>query len=136
MFIRITVLVAFIFFYSFLYGQDSSISMQRVSSEYPDKISSKANQLEQKLDRKSEKVLQSMQKQEARLKHRLTKIDSLAANNIFSDEKEKYSQLEQKLESPGKLTQYIPHLDSISTSLNFLTQNDQFISQAKDVHKN
>lgn len=113
-------------------AQESALSFsQTISIKYFETISSKANDLEKKLDKKSEKTLAQLQKQEEKLRRKLSKIDSLAANNIFADADKKYKELKQRLENvPFK--QYIPKLDSLSTSLKFLQQNPQLLSQAKE----
>ncbi len=113
-----------------LWAQDS-IQPSVVSAQYVDKVNAKAGKLEEQLDRKSDKAIKRMQKQEANMRRRLMKIDSLAANNIFGDADAKYKQLEQQL-SAGKTSQYIPSLDTLSSSLKFLQQNPAFLSQAKD----
>jgi len=102
-----------------------------LSSKYLDKVSSKANQLEQKLDKQTVKALQQWQKQEARIKRKLARTDSLKAAAIFGNAEQQYKQLEQKLQSKTSLQQYIPSLDSISSSLKFLQQNPRLLSNAK-----
>ena len=115
-----------------LHAQDTAeISLQQIPSKYLDQVSSKAASLENKLDKETEKVLLQLQKEEEKLKKKLSKIDSAAAKNIFADAEKKYKELKESLQngSPG---QYIPRLDSLSTSLNFLQQNPQLLSQAKE----
>ena len=56
---------------------DTSTST-KISEKYFDAGSKKANRLQQSLDEKSQKVLDRMQKQEAKLQKKLAKIDSLA----------------------------------------------------------
>lgn len=117
-----------------LCGQDTaSTEVLPVPSQYLDRVSSKAGQLEKKLDATSEKALKKLQQQEAKMKMKLSRIDSAAANSLFGKANEQYKQLEEKLKLPGKLTHYIPQLDSMATSLNFLKQNPQLLSQAKEV---
>ncbi len=60
---------------------------------------------------------------------KLSKIDSSAAKKIFTDSKQKYEQLQNKVSNAGN---YIPKLDSLATSLKFLENNPQFLSQAKE----
>jgi hypothetical protein len=117
-----------------LNAQDSIFKF-RPPAKYLTNVSTKADQLEQKLDQKTDKVLSGMMKQEQRLKRRLAKIDSLKAEQIFGDVKERYKQLRQRFAAklPGK--KYIPSLDSLSTSLKFLQQNPQAVSQIKDGEK-
>ena len=76
-----------------------------------------------------------MMKQEAKMKNKLAKIDSLKANEISRDAKQKYNELEQKLEHGTSLKQYIPSLDSLSTSLKFMQQNQELISKTKEAQK-
>jgi hypothetical protein len=131
---RLFILVILLTSSAVLHAQDSSkTTIQQIPELYLDKVSSKAGQLEQKLDAKSEKVLKQLQQQEAKMKQKLSKIDSVAANSIFGKANEQYKQLAEKLKTPGKLTQYIPRLDSVATSLSFLQQNPQLLSQAKEI---
>ena len=140
MLIRLTILTVLLLSALGLYAQqspksgtDSTITnLQQLPSKYLDKVSSKAASLENKLDKKTEKTLQQMAKQEMKMKSKLQKIDSIAANNIFVDADKKYKELEQRLQS-NPLKQYIPRLDTLSTSLKFLQQNPQLLSQAKEV---
>jgi hypothetical protein len=103
-----------------------------VSSRYIQSVSKKTNELEQKLDKKSRKALAQLQKQEAGMKKKLTKIDSVAAKNVFVNAEDKYKELEQRLTNPS-FKQYIPGFDTISTSLKFFEQNNQLLSQTKDI---
>jgi len=105
-----------------------------VPEKYLDVVGDKAEKLERKLNKKADKALSNLQKQESRIQSKLTKIDSLKAKEIIGNAQEQYSRLEKKLQDT-KLRQYIPSLDSIETSLNFLQQNPQFLSTAKDVQQ-
>ncbi len=105
-----------------------------VPDKYLDVVGDKAERLERKLNKKSDKALSNLQKQESRIQSKLTKLDSLKAKEVIGSAKEQYSRLEKKLQDT-KLRQYIPSLDSIETSLNFLHHNPQFLSTAKDVQQ-
>jgi hypothetical protein len=128
-------ILVFFVFNSTVKAQDSALitnSNRQLPSKYFDKIASQSNALQQKLDKKSKKTLAQLQKQEARMKKKLSKTDSSAAKNIFANADEKYKELEQRLKnSPFK--QYIPGLDTVSTSLKFLQQNPELLSQTKEV---
>jgi len=115
-------------------SQDSTghPDISQIPSKYFDAVSKKANTLQEKLDNKSQKVLDRMQKQEAKLQKKLAKIDSLATHNIFSNSANKYNQLKEKLKSTGKLSQYIPKLDTLATSFKFLDQHPEFLNNVKD----
>ena len=113
--------------------QEATDSLEKVSVKYFDAVNKKAQSLNENIDKKTQKALNRFKKQEEKLSRKLAKIDSLTANNIFSNSTEKYKELEQKLkDKTGKLSQYIPRLDSISTSIKFLEQNSAFIGNIKD----
>ena len=105
---------------------------QSISSQYFTSVSLKAVQINTKLDKQTSKALQQFQKQEARIRRKLAKTDSLKAADIFGNAKQQYEQLEQRLQSTKSLQQYIPSLDTLGTSLKFLQQNPQLISPAKE----
>lgn len=91
---------------------------------YPAKLDAKANQLNQKLDKKSAKLLDNLLKREKRMKARLGKIDSLKAAEVFGDIEEKYK---QAMESPGS-KMYISSLDTMLSSLKFLENNPTLLA--------
>ena len=128
----ISVLVCFIWLPVLSQEIPDSIETPKIPEKYFDAVSKKANTLQQNLDKKSQKVLDRMQKQEAKLQKKLAKIDSLATHNIFSSSAEKYNQLKEKLKNTGKLSQYIPNLDTLATSLKFLDQHPEFLNNVKD----
>ncbi|HEX7905826.1 MAG TPA: hypothetical protein VF487_18270 [Chitinophagaceae bacterium] len=115
-----------------LYSQDSIVLNNKVGLQYAGKVSTKADELNKKLDKKSQQALQQLQKQEAKMKRKLMKIDSLAANNVFADADKKYKDLAQRLKG-SKTGQYIPKLDTLITSMKFFEENPQLLSQAKEV---
>jgi vacuolar-type H+-ATPase subunit H len=115
-----------------LQAQDSLV---QIPSRYLDQVSSKANQLEQKLDHKSEKALRQMQQLEQKMMKKLEKLDSSKAKEIFGDAEHKYKELEQRLQSGLLSKNYIASLDTISTSLRFLQQNPQLLDNAKEAHR-
>ena len=115
--------------------EDAVQPLQPISPEYFDKVSTKADKLEQKLDKQTAKTLQQWQRQEEKIKRKLAKTDSLKSATIFGNAVQQYNQLEQKLQSKTSLQQYIPSLDSISSSLKFLQQNPQLLSKAKEAQQ-
>lgn len=105
-------------------------------SKFLDKLNKKANELEEKLIAKTEKALQRLEKQENKLKKKLAKKDSLLAAQTFGDIEGKYAALRAKLDQGANLTSkanlnhYIPYLDTLKTSLQFLgDKGDQFFKQ-------
>jgi hypothetical protein len=95
-------------------------------------VTSKAKGIEEKLDKKSQKALAQYKAQEAKLIKKLSQLDSSAAQQLLQSSKAKFQQLEDQLKNPGKLSQYIPGLDSLGTTLNFLQANNPLLSQAKE----
>jgi hypothetical protein len=106
----------------------------KVSAQYLQAIASKAGSLEQKLDRKTEKMLARLQKQEGKMKKNLRKIDSSAAANVFGNADAMYKELEAKLNGTLK-GPYVPKLDSLTSSINFLQNNPQLLSQVKETRE-
>jgi len=116
----------------YLHAQEvASRIFQKYTTSYIEKVSSKSKDLGEKLDKKSAKALRQLQKQEDNISRKLKKIDSSKANELRNLAKTKLDQLEKKLQHPGKITQYIPGLDSLSTSLNFLTNTREVSGKLK-----
>jgi hypothetical protein len=116
-------------------AQDStSSSISQIPSQYFTTVSAKAGIIEKKLDGKTRKTLARFHKQQNKLRKKLYKIDSVAANNIFSTAEGRLSNFENNLESPKKFTQYIPFLDTLKTSLKFLNENKAALSRVKDMN--
>jgi uncharacterized coiled-coil protein SlyX len=124
-------LLAVLFVSSGLLAQSDTLS-PAVNGKYLDVVSKKANQLEQKLDKQSDKIITRLLKQENKLQRKLARKDSAAATAVFGDAKQRYNQLQQKLAGTEKLKAYIPSLDTLSTSLKFLEQHPQVMAIAKD----
>lgn len=86
--------------------------------------------LEAKLDKQSARLLNQLQRQEARLYKKLSKVDSVKAATLFTEDiKEQYTSLQSKLQTKADqlkrfpLKEYIPGIDSVQTSLSFLSKN-------------
>jgi hypothetical protein len=122
-------LIAFFFLVSPAKSQSKldSILNKLDPQKFATSIGKKAEKLEDKLVAKSMKVLEKMQSQEEKIYNKLLSTkDSLQAKITLTDIKTKYKTLQDKLKNPalsGAARQYIPHLDSLTTSLKFLDQN-------------
>ena len=116
-----------------LKAQDSALHC--LPSGYLSAISKKSDDLNQKLDKKSDKALLQLQKQEEKIRRKLSRIDSSKAKELFSNAEEKYGALKNKIENPSALTQYIPYLDTLKTSLKFLENNKELLGKVKDIDK-
>ena len=114
-------------------AQDSVLS--ELPSKYFSAVTSRVDHLEQQLDQRSQKALEVFQKSEARLKRKLSKIDSLKAKELFASTEERYTSLKQKIENPDGFTEYIPYLDTLKSSLKFLQDKQQYLTQLKEADK-
>jgi hypothetical protein len=132
MFHQTSLLVLVLFFALTAISQDSISSSQTVSIHYLDRVSSKASQSEEKPDKQSEKALQRFQKQEAKIKRKLAKTDSLKAIAIFGNAADQYKSPENRVKNSPLSNIYNPSPDTLISSLNFLQQNPQLLSQVKE----
>ncbi|MEJ0101407.1 MAG: colicin-like pore-forming protein [Bacteroidota bacterium] len=116
-------------------GVDSTAAMIKdIPAKYFDKVSKKAEGLEGKLDKKSGKALRQFEKQKDKLQQRLSKVDSLSAAKIFGNVDKQYQQLTEKIKQPArKLTKYIPSLDTMGGSLQFLDQYKGALKNTKEL---
>jgi hypothetical protein len=102
------------------------------------KVQHKYASLEDRLARQTEQYLKRLAKQERRLKRKLTKIDSTAAQQLFKDSDQQYENLMASVRSDSLAVQkgrgtYIPMMDSVKTSLSFLNQNNSLLGEGKAV---
>ncbi len=111
---------------------DTASTSLSISTKYLDQVSSKAGELEQKLDRQSEKVLSKFLKAEQKLQRKLARKDSAKAQQVFGSAGQQYAQLQEKLARTDKLKQYIPSLDTLSSSLKFLQTNPRLMAITKE----
>jgi hypothetical protein len=102
---------------------DQAEISSKVMKKYLDETSDKSVKIEARLSQKADKALLKLQNLEAKMQKKLKRIDSAKAKEVFGNLKEKYSSLGQRLNQSDKLGQYIPSLDTLSSSLNFLKQD-------------
>ena len=103
----------------------TNASIVKLTDKYISTLDAKSTRVTEQLDKQTEKYLATLEKQEAKMKKKLAKIDSLAANNIFADAGQQYQAIQNKLQNKSaelrkKTGQYLPWLDSASTSLKYL----------------
>jgi len=102
-------------------------------------IQKKTASLDQQLTRQTEKYLQRLGRQEARLKKKIAKIDSAAAQRMFAaDPRQRYALLAAKLKGDtaglrnNKFSgAYLPYVDSLQGSLSFLEKNPQLVDPSR-----
>ncbi len=111
----------------------TSVTAVKLTQNYIHSVSEKSDKISKDLDEQTEKYLAKLEKQEAVLKNKLSKIDSLAANNIFANSAQQYQKIQDKIKSKSAQLlkgtgQYLPWLDSAGTSLKFLAGNNPILS--------
>lgn len=111
-----------------LHAQSDTLTSPAVGGAYLAQVSSKAAKLDQQLDRQSQKVLSGLQREEERLRRKLARKDTAAASKIFQQSAQQYAQLQDRLRHAGPPQQYIPSLDTFSSSLKFLQKNQQYLT--------
>jgi len=128
MFIRLATLIALFLLTGFLsYSQSNRDTLlNKVDPQkFAAAIGKSADKLEDALVKKSMKVLDKMQKQETKIyKKLLSGKDSLQARAKLNELQGKYAAMKNNLKnSIGKAKAFLPHLDSLNTSLKFLDAN-------------
>lgn len=116
-------------------AQDSTTHLsEQLSFKYIAAAKDKASDIANKLDKKSQKALGQLKKQEDKIIRKLAKIDSSKAVQLAASAKTKYEALEARLKNPGKLKQYVRGLDSMATSLSFFSSNNELLSRTKEIN--
>jgi hypothetical protein len=113
----------------------TSVKPLAVSGEYFSQVSAKADAVGGKVEKRVDKTFEDWQDQEQKILKKLYKIDSLKAKQLFDDVQQKYARLSQNLEHPASLNHYIPSLDTLTSSLNFLQQNPAMLSNIKNANE-
>ncbi|MFT3750115.1 MAG: hypothetical protein QM768_17490 [Agriterribacter sp.] len=123
-------------------AQDSlSDTVVNIPGKYTSSVDNKISSLDRQLTRQTDKYLNSLSKQERKIKKQIAAIDSSKAAEIFGDVKKRYESLSQKLNGAtgkfDKLTsgEYMAGLDSLQGSLAFLKDAVNIVSKTKDIRQ-
>jgi len=107
-----------------------------ITPKFISSISSKSSALENKLNKKSAKTLKKLRRYELRMAAQMEKLDTSAAKQMVENITARYQYLESKLKPErlmkGRLQQYIPGLDSLNTSLHFLGEHKELLTDANN----
>ena len=116
-----------------LYAQDASdapkekLSLFNFNTKAVDAVNKQYTKLQANVEKQSQKMLERMQQKEAKLKKKVAAKDSTKAAQLFNgDIDRQYADLQNKLSGKPDsslkhpMQQYIPGLDSLQTSLDFL----------------
>lgn len=109
-------------------SQENLSDLNRVTSfhtRFLEKLRVQSSELEEKIADNTQKALQKLAREETRLKKKLARKDSIAADGIFEDPASKYGHFRELLAKPDSnlnsfTNLYSPRLDSLRTALNFL----------------
>lgn len=130
-------LMACLFLSVSLTAQDIDEPIDKLIS-FPSRILKKANnkytQLESQMERKGERALEKLAKQEKKLKKKVWSQDSVLAKQLFEIDTISYNSLETSLKQKAGNVKghptYIPFLDTINTSYKFLQQYSSKVNKA------
>lgn len=129
MFFRIGILLSLLAIGTGTLAQDSSALVNpKVASAYLKQIGEKTEYISQQLEKKTSRTLKKVAKQNSKILHGLYSLDSTKAKQLKSQIDQLDQNLQTKLKSTERLRQYIPSLDTLSTSLKFLTENQKLVS--------
>ncbi len=119
-----------------LSAQDSAsfVNNSNVQQKFFTTVDKKISSVDENLTKRTRKILTKMQKQELKLKNKLSKVDSIASENLFTAGLNKYDEFQKKLNQKTQglehigLNNYIPYLDTLKNTLKFLEGNGSKIS--------
>lgn len=110
-------------------------SILQLPEKYLGAVEKRITNLQSHLDKKTTQYLTKFQKAEAKLLRKLAKKDSTKAAQLLTQSQSKYQQLEQALKSEKPLQEYIPSLDTLVTSLKFLSTHQELLSKTKEAQE-
>jgi len=107
-------------------------------TSFLNKVQNKYANLEDRLTKQTEKHLLRLAKREKRLKKKMAKVDSAAAEQTFGNIDAQYDKMLAAVRTdslPKKKggAAYIPMIDSVKTSLAFLNKNGSILEKGKEV---
>jgi hypothetical protein len=107
-------------------------------TSFLNKVQNKYANLEDRLTKQTEKYLLRLAKREKRLKKKLAKVDSVAAEQAFGDIDAQYDKMLAAVRTDSLPLKkgsgvYISMIDSVNTSLAFLNKNSSILEKGNDV---
>ncbi|HMH20169.1 MAG TPA: hypothetical protein VK563_00265 [Puia sp.] len=107
-------------------------------SKFFSRLQSRTADLDKQLTRQTEKYLDKMARREAKIKRKLSGMDSAGAARLFNTSAgDQYTLLARKLKNDSGSVihsmgpEYLPYADSLQTTLAFLNKNPQLLSSSK-----
>jgi hypothetical protein len=111
---------------TFSQSKDDTVHGADVLPRFISVVNRKANKMAEGIEKKSLMLLENMQRREEKIFEKMMHgKDSLLAKDKLTELRQKYSSLKSKIKSSatGQVSTYIPHLDSLVTSLKFVQAN-------------
>jgi hypothetical protein len=103
--------------------------MDKISAGTMARLNNEYSCMNQAIQKKSEQLLNGMQRQEFKLERKLRKIDSTRAGRLFAFTRSIYQKLQATLHAPvgtgtpvTSMSCYVPKLDSMNTAMQLLRQ--------------
>jgi len=111
----------------------SSMKAPELPAKYLSEVKHKSMRVEQQVNKRADKALSRLLRQEKKMKARLWKVDSVAAGNIFSKSIDSLGSLKAGLKNKvtGKLPLGNSYLDSLGSSLKFLEGKSDLLGASK-----
>ena len=111
----------------------SSMKAPALPAKYLSQVKQKSMRVEQQVNKRADKALSRLLRQEKKMKARLWKVDSVAAGNIFSKSIDSLGSLKAGLKNKvtGKLPLGNSYLDSLGNSLKFLEGKSELLGASK-----
>ncbi|TWV99458.1 hypothetical protein [Chitinophaga pinensis] len=114
---------------------DSSMQKaEQLPGKYLSEVKKKSDRVEHQVNKRADKALSRLLRQEKKMKARLWKVDSVAAKNIFTKSIDSLGSLKSGLK--GKVMSKLPmgnsYLDSLGSSLKFLEGKGNLLGASKD----
>jgi hypothetical protein len=114
---------------SSLFSQDSLAEGMNVSKQFLRNINKRSEQVKTEILSASQRAVRKLARYEEKLKKELQRTDSATANDVFGDITTHYKAVSDRLSNEASdAGDYIPYLDTIQTSLRFLSNNLSHIS--------
>ncbi len=117
---------------SYSRNTDTTVTSQEnisISDQVLHRLGDQYGSLDKSIKNKTGKMLERLQKNEAKLQKKVAAKDSVKAKEIFVNSSNRYQALQTKLQQPidktvaNPLREYIPNMDSLQTAFRFLERN-------------
>jgi hypothetical protein len=133
--------ISFLFFVNAVHAQDSTArNLQQLPGKYFSQVAGKSRHFEKQVNKRSQKALDRLARQEKKMQAKLARIDAVAAKNIFTRSLDSMGSLQARLKQkagkydPSKLgAGYSGYLDTLQNSLSFLKDAKSLSGQSKAI---